>query len=594
MTRDLNDIAREGGPNAVRKHFDQNFRPIRPTNSINAHDFAEDTHARIPEQQLRRIAREIQIRLLRWDQIRLGTSASFLVRDLIPFGLVIVYGAPKCGKTFWIFDLVMHVALGWDYRGHRVKQGAIVYCLFEGQQNFAARKEAFRQRHLAEYGEEVPFYLVPLRLQLVQDHRKLIDAIRQTGNFMPRAVILDTLNRSFSGDENSAQAMSEYIAACDAIREAFDCATIVVHHSGIDGGRLRGSSALLGAADAQIAVKKNDEKQIEAVVEYMKDGSDGHTFVSRLEVVEVGTDAYGDPITSCVIVPVEETEQTASATRLKLTPNERTMLTLLSEAGKSGLTIDAWNERARAEGLGEKRRQILYDTPILAQKKGAYLRRAERMVRQVIGRSLAPLEGASFAAFAPERPIASDSVRRTFPDSKIASVRVRGALAPGQDSTLVKGGILSSDLLFFTVCASPESSANRCNPHKPIDPPSRLVVPRSSSHPSKGFRNAHRGIASTAAKGRTPSAERGNAFRGSHPFFPASNRETDETYGGVVAALNSKLRVVSGSCGLQWIVQKRKNPLAWGHYLRCQRALPSNSVPLLLRPPCPPNLEPID
>lgn len=370
MTRDLNDIAREGGPNAVRKHFDQNFRPIRPTNSINAHDFAEDTHAKIPEQQLRRIAREIQIRLLRWDQIRLGTSASFLVRDLIPFGLVIVYGAPKCGKTFWIFDLVMHVALGWDYRGHRVKQGAIVYCLFEGQQNFAARKEAFRQRHLAEYGEEVPFYLVPLRLQLVQDHRKLIDAIRQTGNFMPRAVILDTLNRSFSGDENSAQAMSEYIAACDAIREAFDCATIVVHHSGIDGGRLRGSSALLGAADAQIAVKKNDEKQIEAVVEYMKDGSDGHTFVSRLEVVEVGTDAYGDPITSCVIVPVEETEQTASATRLKLTPNERTMLTLLSEAGKSGLTIDAWNERARAEGLGEKRRQILYDLRYSLKKKG--------------------------------------------------------------------------------------------------------------------------------------------------------------------------------------------------------------------------------
>jgi hypothetical protein len=36
-----------------------------------------------------------------------------------------------------------------------------VYRLFEGQANFAARAEAFRQRHLAEYAEEVPFRLMP-------------------------------------------------------------------------------------------------------------------------------------------------------------------------------------------------------------------------------------------------------------------------------------------------------------------------------------------------------------------------------------------------------------------------------------------------
>jgi len=47
------------------------------------------------------------------------------------------------------------------------------------------------------------------------------------------------------------------------------------------------------------------------------------------------------------------------------------------------------------------------------------------------------------------------------------------------------------------------------------------------------------------------------------PFFQASNRETDETYVSVVAVLNGKLRVICGSCRLQWIVQKRKNPLTW-------------------------------
>jgi hypothetical protein len=263
----------------------------------------------------------------------------------------------------------MHVALGWEYRGRRVQQGAIVYCLFEGQQNFAARKEAFRQRHLANYGQEIPFYLVPVKLQLVQDHVKLVGAIKQhAGNIKPRAVILDTLNRSFSGDENSTQSMTEYVAACDAIREAFNCATIVVHHSGVEGGRSRGSSALLGAADAQIGVKKNDQKNVEAVVEYMKDGSDGHTIVSRLEVVEVGVDEYGDPITSCVIVPVEETQDAKPSVRLN--KNEKTMLSVLREAGSSGLTTEEWNERARAIGIGVNRRQDLYDLRCALQEKG--------------------------------------------------------------------------------------------------------------------------------------------------------------------------------------------------------------------------------
>jgi hypothetical protein len=53
------------------------------------------------------------------------------------------------------------------------------------------------------------------------------------------------------------------------------------------------------------------------------------------------------------------------------------------------------------------------------------------------------------------------------------------------------------------------------------------------------------------------------------PFFQASNRETDETYEGVVAVLNSKLRLIRGSCGLQWIIQKRKNPLIWISFAFC-------------------------
>ena len=163
--------------------------------------------------------------------------------------------------------------------------------------------------------------------------------------------------------------MTEYVAACDAIRETFDCLTIIVHHSGLEGGRSRGSSALLGAADAQIGVKNGNNGNVEAVVDYMKDGSDGLELTSRLEVIEVGTDENGDPITSCIVVPVEDAKQ-VEPDGPRLTKNERTMLEILSEAGNRGLTTDAWNERARAVGLGINRRQDLYDLRRALQKRG--------------------------------------------------------------------------------------------------------------------------------------------------------------------------------------------------------------------------------
>jgi hypothetical protein len=49
----------------------------------------------------------------------------------------------------------------------------------------------------------------------------------------------------------------------------------------------------------------------------------------------------------------------------------------------------------------------------------------------------------------------------------------------------------------------------------------------------------------------------------------ASSREIDDDYGGVVAVLNSKLRVIRGSCGLQWIVQTRGTAELWRSFAYC-------------------------
>jgi AAA domain len=96
--------------------------------------------------------------LTRFCDIAVAEGMAYLVKDLIPtMGLVVAWGPPKCGKSFWMFDLSMHIALGWKYRGRRVQNGPVVYLALEGGRGFTHRVEAFRRHHGVT---DAPFYLI--------------------------------------------------------------------------------------------------------------------------------------------------------------------------------------------------------------------------------------------------------------------------------------------------------------------------------------------------------------------------------------------------------------------------------------------------
>lgn len=272
-----------------------------------------------------------RIYLVPFDEIKLGTECRYLIKGLIPrTGLVVAWRPPKSGKSFKIFDMLLHVALNRRYRGRRVHSGPVVYCSFEGQSGFEARCAAFRKKFLAQNKEYVPFYLQPMTLDLINEASELIRVIRQTlGNVKPVVVALDTLNRSLRGSESSDGDMSAYIRAADSLREAFNCAVIIVHHCGLDEKRPRGHTSLTGAADAQLSVSRNAVGNIVMTVEYMKDGAEGDCIVSRLEQIEVGEDEDGEPITSCVVMP---TDMGDIRSNIKLPPSAKLALDALNEA----------------------------------------------------------------------------------------------------------------------------------------------------------------------------------------------------------------------------------------------------------------------
>jgi AAA domain len=240
------------------------------------------------------------------EDIRINTAPKYLVKGVLPRdGLGVIWGRHKSGKSFWAFDLIMHVVIGREYRGHKVRQGGVVYVALEGSSGFPDCIEAWRQNYLLDGdGTGFPFLLINnQRLDLIADYQDLIlDIRRQLAD--PVIIVIDTLNRSLSGDENSSQDMSKYIRAADALGTAFKCLVLLVHHCGVAGNRPRGHSSLSGADDVSIAVErdKKDSDIIRATVEHMKDGRAGTVLAFSLQEVEVGTDDDSDPITSCIVV----------------------------------------------------------------------------------------------------------------------------------------------------------------------------------------------------------------------------------------------------------------------------------------------------
>jgi AAA domain len=217
-----------------------------------------------------------------------------------------MYGPPKCYKSFSALDAMLHVAKGWEWHDRAVQQGAVIYCAFEGAHGYKKRAAALRIHYELADDDPTPLFIISGNANLIQDKGTLIRDIQQQLNELkPVAVVLDTLNKSLHGSESKDVDMSNYIRAAEAIRDAFGCVVVIVHHTGLDETRPRGHTALPGAVDAQLIVNRTGE-HVTIEVEFMRDGPEGTIVTGVAKVIEVGVDGNGKPLSSLVIVPVDK------------------------------------------------------------------------------------------------------------------------------------------------------------------------------------------------------------------------------------------------------------------------------------------------
>lgn len=274
------------------------------------------------------------------DLAREPTYAASLVKGILPAeGHAMVYGPSGSAKGFFVLDLGVAIASGTPWLGRRVKKAPVVIINLEGGAAFSNRLNAWEKR----FGPlpETILVLNETPVAILEDESvdNLARAINQAGA-SGGLIVIDTLARAAGGiDENSSEGMGRVIVAVERLQRAVGGLVLLVHHIGKDSTKgPRGHSSMLAALDSAIEINREGNHRSWRLAK-AKDGEDGVGGQFRLEVVEVGVDADGDPITSCVVEHLESPFDEIRASRIPKGGNQLIVYKTLNELLEQSLDL---------------------------------------------------------------------------------------------------------------------------------------------------------------------------------------------------------------------------------------------------------------
>ena len=300
----------------------------------------------------------------------------WVIRDrLEATNLAVLFGGSGSMKTFVALDMGLCTATGLPWHGHTVpKPGPVVYIAGEGFRGLAKRIRAWILEHNAD-SSAIPFYVTSDLVEFLNPKSvdvataAVADLVTRQGS--PRLVVVDTLARCFGGgDENSTADMGAFVAALDRLRLRFDCAVLVVHHSGLqEQNRARGASALRAALDMEYRLDVQDNTRI-LICTKAKDHEAPPLLAFEPRTVPTGwiDPDTGDEIMSCVLYKQDKAfSRKGQVFRGAKQIAFKALLTCCEENGRAH--VDDWRKEAYRRGIS---------TSTDSESKGKAFRRAVR------------------------------------------------------------------------------------------------------------------------------------------------------------------------------------------------------------------------
>jgi len=236
-------------------------------------------------------------------------GADWLIKGVLPQAeFIVLYGASGSGKTFVALDMAAAIARGEPWRERRSQKGSVLLIAAEGTGGVGRRIDAYCRLHGIDPERlDIGVLMAAPNVMDADDVGELVKATRAAMGDDLKLIIVDTYAQVTPGaNENAADDMGRALANIRVLGKATGATVLVVHHAGKDLHRgARGWSGIRAAADAEIEVIRHEQGGREIRVTKMKDGEDGLSWGFKLEVVDLGFDNDGDPITSCVAVGSE-------------------------------------------------------------------------------------------------------------------------------------------------------------------------------------------------------------------------------------------------------------------------------------------------
>lgn len=248
------------------------------------------------------------------DIVETRVSFRWLIKNWLPANsFACIYGDKGTGKSFFTMDMMIHLAMGKDWRGKKIGMPAgVAYQVGEGSSGIGKRFQAWVQ----ENGDpgQIPLCVIPHVVNFLDadaDITPFVEEIKKWENKMGCKIevfVLDTLARAMvGGNDGDGGDMGRFIHNVEKARKELDCSALIVHHTGKDTSRgPRGHSALGAAADAMFELSRTETGTISVKIDKQKDEVSGNREFFRLKRVVIGADEDGDEIASCIITDAEK------------------------------------------------------------------------------------------------------------------------------------------------------------------------------------------------------------------------------------------------------------------------------------------------
>ena len=264
-----NEIAKELKANGCK------VKVIQPPETFNdkddlwdaaeRYDFTHDTLAKYIE-TVKEKKEKGSITFTRADEVLTQvTNPKWLIKDVCEQeSLMQIWGSPKSGKSFVAIAMSCAIASGQDFYGNKSYKKPVLYICGEGQRGVKRRLSAWQQAQYSLSG--IPLYLSDraVRIGDKDDFERLtqeIEAIKAIEGDIGM-IVVDTFQRNFGGgNENSAEDVGNFIHQLDGLIAAYGCNVCIVHHSGHEGNRARGSSVIGASLDYEFSVKRTDKNE---------------------------------------------------------------------------------------------------------------------------------------------------------------------------------------------------------------------------------------------------------------------------------------------------------------------------------------------